>query len=419
MKKVLSLSLTTKILIGTIAGIIFGVIVGPWAANIKVIGDLWIRLLQMNVVLLIMTSMMTATGGSNTKGVGKMGALTIFLILVFSVSAAFLGLGLANIFKPGVGIQVIDPSQAVEPVKASSFAETILSFVSTNIVGSMAAGTMVPCMVFSVLFGIGMSRYVAETGNTVIRDAIIGANNALLNIIKMVMELAPIGIFCLLANVAGAIGFKIIIPMLTFLLALAVGDIIQFLVYIPITCAICKVNPFKMPKKLAKMSIMAMTTTSSAICLPTKMEDEVTKLGVSRRVADFTGPITMAMNSTGAVQCYVMAIFFFSQTSGIQLSASQIALAIFFSVLMGTGNIAIPGVMVVIYTFLATSMGLPLDALALLIGIDWFSGVFRTLMNVDVDAMLGMIVSKALGDYDPDVYNEKKVVEYAAAGKTE
>ncbi len=226
------------------------------------------------------------------------------------------------------------------------------------------------------------------------------------------MNVAPIGIFCLLANVSGSTGFMVIIPMLKFLGLLLIGDLIQFLLFGPLTVALCKVNVLKMPKKFSKMSIMAVTTTSGAICLPTKMEDSVTKFGVSKKVADFTGPITMSMNSCGAAQCYVAAIFFMAQSTGVQMTAQQTAMAILLSCLMCMGTISVPGGSVIVYTFLASSLGLPLESIAILIGIDWFAGMFRTLMNVDVDVMVAMLVASKLGELDRDVYNELKTVEY-------
>ena len=257
-----------------------------------------------------------------------------------------------------------------------------------------------------------MGSYARQSGNHTVIDWIQGMNGTITQIIKTVMNVAPIGIFCLLANVAGSTGFSVILPMLKFLLLLLVGDIIQFLIYTPITAALTKVSIAKMPKKFAKMSIMALTTTSGAICLPTKIEDEVTKFGVSRKVADFTGPITMSMNSCGAAMCYVAAIFFMAQSLNIDLSPMQMGMAILLSCLMCLGTISVPGGSVIVYTFLASSLGLPLDSIAILIGIDWFAGMFRTLMNVDVDVMIALLVAKKLGELDYDVYNGKKVVEY-------
>ena len=412
-KKGLKISLTTQILVATIAGIIFGSIVGPWAANLKFIGDIFIRLIQMSVVLLVMSAVAAAVGGGDGKDVGKMGLHTFKWIIGFTLVSASLGMILAMIIKPGIGIEIASAEAIAEAeVQSSSLQETILNFVPTNVMKAMADGSMVPCIVFALMFGVAMSMYTKQSGNTIVVDWVKGINAVVTNIIKLVMNVAPIGIFCLLANVAGATGFKVIIPMLKFLGLLLIGDAIQFLLFTPLTAALCKVNLFKMPKKYAKMSMMAITTTSGAICLPTKMEDEVTKFGVSRKVADFTGPITMSMNSCGAAQCYVAAIFFMAQTTGISMTPYQMGMAILLSCLMCMGTISVPGGSVIVYTFLASSLGLPLESIAVLIGIDWFAGMFRTLMNVDVDVMVGMLVANKLGELDHDVFDEKKTVTY-------
>ena len=412
-KKKFSISLTTQILVATIGGLVFGVIVGPWASNIKFIGDIFLRLIQMSVVLLVMSAVAGAVGGGDGRDVGKMGFHTFKWIIIFTVISAGLGVALSMLLQPGIGVEIASAADvANSSVETGSIQDTILGFVPTNIINSMAEGSMVPCIVFSLFFGVAMGAYAKESGNRNIIEWVQGINGVITNIIKIVMNVAPIGIFCLLANVAGTTGFKVIIPMLKFLLVLLIGDAIQFLLFGPFTAAVTKVNIFKMPKKFAKMSMMAVTTTSGAICLPTKMEDEVTKFGISRKVADFTGPITMSMNSCGAAQCYVAAIFFMAQSTGIQMTPYQMGMAILLSCLMCLGTISVPGGSVIVYTFLATSLGLPLESIAVLIGIDWFAGMFRTLMNVDIDVMIGLLVASKLGELDRDVYDEKKTVTY-------
>ena len=408
-KKKFSISLTTQILIATVGGIVFGALVGPWAGNLKFIGDIFLRLIQMSVVLLVMSSVAAAVGGGDGKDVGKMGVHTIKWIVFFTAIAAVLGVVLSTLVKPGLGIDLSGAEEVTEKaVEATSLQETLLNFVPTNVVESMADGSMVPCIVFAIFFGVAMGAYTRQTGNRNMAEWVVGLNKVITNI----MYIAPIGIFCLLADVAGSTGFAVIIPMAKFLGVLLVGDVIQFLIYGPLTAALCKVNPLKMPKKFGKMSLMAVTTTSGAICLQTKMEDAVTKFGVSRKVADFTGPITMSMNSCGAAMCYVTAIFFMAQSTGVNMTTYQMGMAILLSCLMCMGTISVPGGSVIVYTFLASSLGLPMDSIAVLIGIDWFAGMFRTLMNVDVDVMVGMLVAKKLGELDLDVYNEKKTVAY-------
>lgn len=411
-KKGLKISLTTQILAATIGGVVFGLVVGEWAGNLKFIGDMFIRLIQMSVVLLVMSSVAAAVGGGDGKDVGKMGFHTFKWIIFFTIISAGLGVALAMIVQPGAGVplgsDVVEGAEVVE----TSLQTTLLGFIPTNIMQSMAESAMVPCIVFSLFFGVAMGAYTKQTGNSNIVEWVKGINAIVTNIIKIVMNIAPIGIFCLLADVSGRIGFGVVKSMGTFLLVLLIGDLIQFAIYGPLTATLCKVNPAKMPKKFSKMSIMALTTTSGAICLPTKMEDAVTKFGVSRKVADFTGPITMSMNSCGAAQCYVVAIFFMAQATGITLTPFQMGMAILLSCLMCMGTISVPGGSIIVYTFLASTLGLPLDSLAVLIGIDWFAGMFRTLMNVDVDVMVGMLVASKLGELDRDVYNEKKTVTY-------
>lgn len=411
-KKKLSISLTTQILIGTVGGLVFGAIVGPWASNLKFIGDIFLRLIQMSVVLLVMSAVAGAVGGGDGRDVGKMGFHTFKWIIGFTIFSAALGAVMAILVKPGLGIDLSSAEEVTETAVSTSLQDTITAFVPTNIIQSMAEGSMVPCIVFALFFGVAMGQHTKTTKNRNIADLVVGVNAVITNIIKIVMKVAPIGIFCLLADVAGKTGFAVIVPMAKFLGILLVGDAIQFLVFGPLTAALCKVNLFKMPKKFAKMSMMAITTTSGAICLPTKMEDEVEKFGVSRKVADFTGPITMAMNSCGAAQCYVVAIFFMAQATGIDLSPYQMGMAILLSCLMCLGTISVPGGSVIVYTFLASSLGLPMDSIAVLIGIDWFAGMFRTLMNVDVDVMVAMLVACKIGEFDYDVYNDKKQVSY-------
>ncbi len=409
-KKGFHMSLTTQILLATVGGLVFGTIVGGWAANIKFIGTIFLRLIQMSVVLLVMTSVAGAVG-SGTKGVGKMALHTFKWIIIFTIFAAGLGVVLSMLIQPGVGVKLTGTVKAAK-VQNTSLIDTITNFVPTNVLESMANGDMIPCIVFALFFGAGMMKYKKDTGKTNIEEFLKGVNVIITNIIEFVMKIAPIGIFCLLADVAGSTGLKVIVPMVKFLGLLLIGDLIQFAVLTPLTAALTKTNLAKYPKKYSKMSIMALTTTSSAVCLPTKMQDEVEKFGVSRRVADFTGPITMSMNSCGAAQCYVAAIFFMAQSTGVAMTPYQIFMAILLSCLMCMGTISVPGGSIIVYTFLASTMGLSMDSIAILIGIDWFAGMFRTVMNVDVDVMVAMLVSGKLGELDYDVFNEKKKVNY-------
>lgn len=415
-KKLFGLSLTNQILIATFGGIIFGGFVGPWASNLKIFGDVFLRLIQMSVIMLVMSAVIVAVGRGGSGDVGKMGIHTFKWIIFFTLTSAFMGVVLSYYIQPGTGVahmtEVAQNTGVSGTIQETSLKDTVLAFFTTNVFSAMANSAMVPCIIFSLFFGVAASQYVRDTGNTIVIDWILAINEIIVNIIKNVMKISPIGIFCLLADVTGSKGFTVVIPMAKFLAILIIGDILQLVIYGLITAAICRVNPMKMPKKFAKMSIIALTTTSSAITLPTKMEDSVTKFGVSRKIADFTGPITMSMNSSGWALCNVTAIFFIAQFSGIQLTPYQMLMAVILSCLMCMGSVVVPGGAIIVYTFLASSMGLPLESIAVLIGIDWFSGMFRTLNNVDIDVYVAMLVANRIGEFDRDVYNDLKTVEY-------
>ncbi len=412
--KLKNISVTTQIIVATVAALVLGTIVGEPIKNIEFIGQIWLRLIQMSIIILVMTSVAGAIGNIEGAGAGKMSFHTFKYIIIFTILSSIIGLILGLVIQPGVGIDLgLGGAIADTPsLGDTSIIETLVNFVPTNIIKAMADGSTVQAIVFSLLFGVASQMYSKKTGDNSVLEMINSVNGVIMEIIAMVMKLAPLGIFALLAPVAGATGLEVILPMLKFLGALALADVIMFLVYFPLTALRLGVSPAKMPKKFAKMSIMALTTTSGAICLPTKMEDTVTKFGVSRRVTDFTGPITMSMNSSGAVACYVIAILFMAQASGIAMTPMDILMGILLAIMMVMGTIVVPGGSIVVYTFFATSLGLPFESIAILIGIDWFAGALRTLMNVTIDVLVGMLVAHDMGDFDKDVYNEEKVVEY-------
>ncbi|ALZ87656.1 sodium:dicarboxylate symporter [Aerococcus urinaeequi] len=412
------LSLTVQIIIAVVVGIAFGTIVGEWAGNLKFIGDIFIRLIQMSVVLLVMTSVISAIGemarnnDENQLGL-KVGAMTFFWIIFATLIASGLGFVLATIVRPGEGMQISETFVA-EDTASLGFQETITNFVSTNIFSSMAAGDMIPIIVFSVLFGIGLNQWIKKSGDTSVLDLIKHTNNITLNVIQTVMKIAPIGIFALLANVAGTIGLAVIGPMIKYLGILFIGVAIVMVLMVFITAAICKINPAKMPKKFLDMSIIALTTTSSAIAFPTALKDAIEKFGVRRDIANFTMSVGMTMGSAGAAMSYVIMILFMQQASGVELSAIELLVGIFLAVMLTLGTITVPGGSAVVATFLATSLGLPVESIALIIGVDWFAGMFRTFLNVNNDAIVSMLVANSVNALDHDVYNNKKTVSAEA-----
>jgi Na+/H+-dicarboxylate symporters len=226
-------------------------------------------------------------------------------------------------------------------------------------------------------------------------------------VIQLVMKVAPIGVFCLLANVTGTTGLGIILPMIKYLGILFIGVVVMMCLMMFLTAMRCKVNPFLMPRKFFAMTLMSLTTTSSAIVFPTALKDCVEKFGVSKDVANFTMSVGMTMGSAGAAMCYTVMIVFMEQSTGVELTPLKLLIGIGLAVMLTLGTITVPGSAAVVATFLASSLGLPLDAIALLIGVDWFAGMFRTVLNVNNDVFVSMLVANSVDAFDREVYNEQ------------
>jgi len=412
MKKIQQLlaSPTVQMIIATIAGIIFGLFLGDYAANIKFIGDIFIRLIQMSIVILVMTSVISSLGDlanrreDNKFGL-KMGASTFQWIIFFTVIAASLGAILASIVRPGDNMQATTGVNEAD-VSYMGFQETLRNFVPTNIIESMAEADMIPVIVFSVLFGVGLNIFLKKNKSTLAFDLIKEVNEVVLNVIQIIMKIAPIGVFCLLADVVGATGPQVMISMLQYLGLLLVGTVILLLFMALFVAARCKLNPMLMPKKFLEMSIVALTTTSSAVSFPVALRDCVKKFGVDRDVANFTMSIGMTMGSAGAAMNYVVMIFFMQQSAEVELSALNIIIGMSLSILLTLGTITVPGSAAIVATFLATSLGLPLGSISLLVGVDWFAGMFRTIVNVNNDVFVSLMVANRLDSIDRDVYNK-------------
>ena len=410
MKK--KLNMTNQIMIAMVAGMLVGLIVGPAIAPVKVLGDIFLRLIQMSVVVLIMGAVIEAVGSLDPKELGKLGGKIFAWFMGLTAIAASVGIALGYIIKPGAGLNM-DIGSTTVTATTQSITDMIVEFFPTNIIDSMAKANMIQAIIFSVLFGLSLSVIGKENKENVVLNFIRAFNVAILNVVKMVMKFAPIGIFALLAWVTGTIGIKVIIPLAKFLGAMAIGSTIYMIGVILFSAAYVKVSPVKLTQKLWKMTVVAFTTTSSAITLPTKMEDSEIKIGVSKRISRLVNPLGMALNSNGLSMYLSLACITLAQFYGMEMSIAELVKIVVLSTLACLGTVVVPGGGLVALATVLPAMGLPPESIALLAGIDWFSGMFRTVLNVDVDAIVAMIIAADEKELDYDIFNGKKVITEA------
>ncbi|GMA32986.1 dicarboxylate/amino acid:cation symporter [Litorihabitans aurantiacus] len=400
--------------LAAVAGVVAGLILGDWAGNLRFVGDLFIRLIQMSIVPLVMASVIVATGSMAGAGTGRLASRTFGWILGFSVVSAVVAWGLGTLLRPGDGItfsEPVDPELIESAQAATGWQETLLGFVSTNVVEAMAGASMIPIIVFSLLFGLATNAYVRTTGNRLILDLLDQVQQVVLTMIRFVMVIAPVGVFCLLAAIAGEVGFAVVTSALAYLGTTLLGVLIVMALMVLTVTARTGLNPLRLPGKLAEQTVIAITTTSSAVTYPTVLRNTVEKVGVSRRVANFTLSIGLTMGSCGAVLNYTIVVLFLAQSGGVQLTTGQILLGMGLAILLNMGTITVPGGFSVVALFLGTSLGLPLEAVGLLIAVDWFTGIFRTFLNVNGDTIVAMLVAQPTGEIDREVYDGLRTVE--------
>ena len=320
-------------------------------------------------------------------------------------------MALSVLIQPGVGMVFSgEADPALEAAPATGWQETILGFVSTNIFAAMSTASMVPIIIFSLIFGAALNSYAGKTGNTLILSFFDHLQQVVLTMIRFVMYIAPVGVFALLAALSGDVGFAVVTTALKYLGTTALGVVILMAFFVVVVTLRTGLNPLRLPGKLAEQTAIAVTTTSSAVTFPTVLRNTVEKVGVSQRVANFTLSVGLTMGSYGAVLNYMIVIMFLAQSGEMTLSPGQIVLGMGLAIMLNMGTITVPGGFPVVATFLGATLGLPLETVGLLIAVDWFTGILRTFLNVNGDTIVAMLVAKSTNEIDRDVYDGVKVV---------
>lgn len=405
MDKIRKMSMTNQVMLATVLGIAAGFIFQEKVEFLKIVGDLFLRLIQMSVVVLIMGAVIEAVGGLEAKELGKIGLKVFLWFMGSTVLAAVIGVVFGLILKPGVGIAFKDFESTTIQSSTESLHDIIVGFIPKNIIEAMAQANMIQVIMFSLLFGLALSLIKNEGKNRQILDFVSSFNNVILKMVSLIMKLAPIGVFCLIAPVIGNVGTGVLVTLMKFLLTLGLSAILFLIVWLIITALYCKVSLKKLIQNMWRMSLVAFTTTSSAVTLPIQIEDCKEKLGISDRISKLVIPLGMTLNSNGLSLFLSLSIITFAQFYNIQMGIGQLVQAVLLSTLACLGTVVVPGGGLVALATVMPMLNLPTESIALLAGIDWFSGMFRTLLNVDADTTVALIIAADEKELDYDIFN--------------
>ena len=409
------ISLPMQVMIALVLGVIVGLLLyghSDVANYIKPFGDIFLNLIKMIVIPVVFCSLaLSISNVGESKTVGRYGFKTILYFEIITTIAIGLGIIFANIFKPGAGL---DPNKlpkgdishyessakaAEQSTYGNHFIDTIVNIVPTNIFEALTSGELLPIIFFAVFFGIALST-IGQKAKPV-KLFLSGTLEAVFWMINKILKLAPIGVFAFICTTIMTFGASALIPLLKLLLVV-IGAMIFFVVVIlAIVPKISGLSIFALTKTFKNELILAFSTSSSESVLPIIMQ-KMERFGSPKDITSFVVPIGYTFNLDGSALYQSIAALFVSQMYGIDMSIGQQIMLMVTLMVASKGMAGVPGVSIVVLITTLTSMGLPAEGLALIIGVDRILDMVRTCVNVMGNALSTIVIAKWENAYDKE-----------------
>ncbi len=419
------LGLTSRIFIGLIAGLILGVIFNLFIPHgyirdtvfidgiFYVIGNGFIRLMKMLVVPLVFCSLVCgASAIGDTKSLGKVGGKTILFYLCTTALAVTVAISVATLIRPGIGLNMasIQKGEAVA-AESTSAVDTILNIIPENPIGALANGTMLQIILFALLVGILLAKMGEKA--EMISNFMVQCNDLMMEMTNLVMQFAPLGVFCMITRTFSNLGFDGFIPLLKYMLSVVVGLAIQcFIVYMVMLVVFTRLNPVRFIKRFFPVMAFAFSTSTSNATIPINIDTLEEKIGVSRRISSFTIPLGATINMDGTSIMQGVAVVFAAQAYGMKLGLGGYLTVIATATLASIGTAGIPSVGLVTLSMVFAAVGLPVEAISLIMGVDRILDMLRTAVNITGDAVCTTVVAHQNGDLDREVFYSDTEAEY-------
>ena len=402
------LSIPSWILLGTVLGLFAGLIVGPPIGNLRFLGDIFLRLVTMAVVPMVFFAVTVALGRMEVRDLGRVGGKVIVFYTVTTIIAIILGLLAANLVQPGIGITA--PPELKKPTTTPKvdILDALLQIIPRNPIDSMARFDLLGVVVFSIFLGVALSLLGKRAVPVV--DFFETLRNAMIEIVKMSMYYAPIGVFALMAWVTGVLGLAILVPLAKYIVTVVVTLVIQTAVVVSaVVWLFAKVNPIQFYRQCWEVILVAFTTRSSNVSLPVAMDIAETKLGISKKISGFSLPLGAVMNQDGMCIYQAIAAVMIAQFFGVSFTLADQIKLLMLILLIGFGSAGIPSGGLVLLTVILAGMGWPLEGIAIIAGVDAIPDMFRTVLNVLDDLSGAVAVAASEGELDKDIYYGKKI----------
>jgi Na+/H+-dicarboxylate symporter len=395
-----------QILVGLLLGVLVGALMGETASVFKPIGDIFISAIKMLIVPLVFSTLVVGiTAMRDPQKMGRIGARTIGLYLITTSFAIAIGLLAALIFQPGVGLEMSFES-GIEAKEAPRLVEILVGLVPQNPINALASGNILQIIVFAIGLGISL-MLVGEKGEPTVR-VFESFAEAMYKLTSIVMAFAPLGVFGLIAHVAGSYGFEILLPLAKVIGVAYLASIVHVLVvYSGLLSVIGGLNPLRYLQGSLDALVVAFSSASSSGTLPVSLRCAQKNLGVSEGVSGFVLPVGATINMDGTAIYNGVAAVFIAQLIGFDLSMMDYGMIILTGTLASIGSAGVPGAGLVMLSIVLSQIGLPIEAIAVVAGIDRILDMARTSVNVAGDLMVTVLVGKSEGEFDETIYNAR------------
>ncbi len=404
------MQLHTKILLGLILGAVLGPLLGDTALLIKPIGDAFINLLIMIVVPLVMASLIVGTASlGNLRKLGRIGIKTIGYYIILTAIAVGFGLAAGKTFKPGAGMDEevkaqmlsdyagVTQEQLERVGERPSIADLLVRIIPRNPFRAMADTNFLQIIFFAILFGIALTILPEGQRKTVL-DLLIAVNDAMIVLVKLVMKVAPYGVFALIAAVSAQFGYGVLFTLLKYVVVTVSTMALFVLTAYPISLRLSGMSPLFFFRKYYEVMLFAFSTSSSNATLPINIQVSEDDLGVSNDVAAFVLPLGATVNMNGTAIYQGVSTIFIAQVFGIDLGIGDLLTVVLTATLASIGAAGVPGIGMVTLTIVLNQLGIPLEGIALVVGVERILDMTRTAVNVTGDTTCAIWVAKTEGE---------------------
>lgn len=419
LNRIKKINLGNWIFIGMFLGVIVGLFLNLFVDNHFIIdivlmdnvfylgGNIFIRLMKMLVVPLVFCSLVVSVSSlSDIREIFTIGGRSIILYLITALIGIFIAFAISTVFKPGVGVNFTAITQTSNVTLNQTMTDLVLDIIPENPLNALASTEMLPVIIVGVIMGFILFKLSNETPT--LNNFFKELNEIMIVMTGIILKIAPFGVFCLMARTFGTLGLGGMSHLIGYMNCVVFALLIQLFVVYPIILVIfTKVNPLRFYKKFVSVIFFAFSTLSSNATIPLNMH-KLEDMGVSNVVSSFTVPLGATINKNGTIIMQSVATMFAAQYCGMDLGTSAILTVVFTLILASSSTPSVPFSGLATLTLVFTSVGIPLEMIGLLVGIDHILDTFRTAVNITGDAICTIVVAFKNKSFDMDVFNNKK-----------